>query len=309
MTVRSPVRSVTRILGAIGAERNTGVRRRPNIWVVVPCMGRLEFLKKTAPTILAQSELNFCLVDYSCPDRAGEWFRSHFADAIREGRATVVDVLGRPYFEKSKALNAGGREALLRGAEYVGFLDGDTLLKSGFGSWLVEHVRSDRFIIAGSSPDGYDVHCLMGLVIIPSAQYAACGGYDEEMVGWGGEDIEMRLRLHVLHKLRYRRVPFEFLDYIDHGDELRVKHHILSMSESNRRNLERTRDRVRQWTGRDMYLLGTAARRLIWWPQGSNCLSDGSQIWRLDLRLSLVRRLRKVERQRLGGASGPYTRG
>ncbi|HEY3495283.1 MAG TPA: galactosyltransferase-related protein [Polyangiaceae bacterium] len=220
---------------------------RRSIWIVVTCMARLAFLRRTAPAALAQPELCYCLVDYSCPEGSGDWFRATFKHEIEAGRAALVSVPGRRYFQKTVALNAGGREALARGAEYLCFLDGDTILKPGFGAWVVATVRPSRFIVAARRPDGTDVSGLQGLVVMPAPAYQRTGGYDEQMRGWGGEDVDMRLRLGGELKLRCERVPLRLLECIEHGDDLREKYVGLSKANSNKRNLELAFGRVSHW--------------------------------------------------------------
>jgi len=249
------------------ARPATGAKApRPSIWAVVTCMGRLEFLRKTAPTVLAEREIKYCLVDYSCPERSGPWMRDHFAAAFSEGRAAIVTEPGKKHFEKSRAQNLGARLAIERGADYLCFLDVDTLVKPGFG-WVVAGLAGpDRFLIAGQRPDKTDVSCLMGFNLMPAAVFIRTGGYDEGMVGWGGEDIEMRLRLHIKEGLAYTRVPLDMLDFIDHKDELRHRYHNIPFALAGRRNLQRALQRVTEWTaGRQLHDLGAEARALTCW--------------------------------------------
>ena len=223
---------------------------KPSIWAVVTCMGRRQFLQKTAPSVLAERELKYCLVDYSCPEGSGAWFRDHFARAVAEGRAAVVHESQKTRFEKSRALNLGARLALERGADYLCFLDVDTLVKPGFG-WVAAGLAGpDRFLVAGQRHDKTDVGCLMGFVLMPAAVFVRTGGFDEGMVGWGGEDVEMRLRLHLKEGLSYKRLPLDLLDFIDHGNELRDRYHSVPFAVAGRRNLQRALARVTEWTGR-----------------------------------------------------------
>jgi glycosyl transferase family 7 (putative galactosyltransferase) len=302
---KSPLRggAMRKILERAVGEGRRSIRPPPTIWVVVTCMGRLSFLKTTAPTFLRHAQIKYCLVDYSCPDRSGDWFAAQFPDALEEQRAAVVRVEGQPYFEKSKALNAGALCAIGQGADYLCFADVDTIAHDGFGAWVANHARADRFIIAGSLPNGYDVASLMGFVVMPASVYVASGGYDEEMLGWGGEDIDMRFRLHLHQKLRYRRMPLELLGHLEHGDDLRIKHHILSLSESNVRNTMRAVRRVREWTGRDLCQLDAETRRLEFWVPGAAGPLDGALVWRRDLHAGLLRRLEQASTRSSPAAS------
>jgi hypothetical protein len=271
-------------------------RGAPRLWVVVTCMGRLEQLKRTARSLLAHSELGYCLVDYSCPERSSEWFLTEFDPEVRDGRAVVVSVQNKPYFEKSKALNLGANAVLARGAEVIAFLDVDTIALEGFGSWLARRIRPDRFFIAGASQDGRELSSLTGLIVVPAGSYAASGGYDEGMIGWGGEDIDMRFRMHLSQRLPYSRIPIEFIRAIEHSDGLRVKHHILSLTVSNSHNLARTYDHIREWSGRTLPELNARARRLAGWP-------IGGPSWHAELPARVARRLRGSQQCHMGAQS------
>jgi GT2 family glycosyltransferase len=222
------------------------------IFVVVPCMGRLEFLRRSAPRITANPLVRYCLVDFSCPDRCGEWLRHEFPDAAKRGQVVVEHVPGRTLFNKCAAHNAGGRRALQEGAEYLCFLDADTLVADGFLPWLVENVQRDRFLIAARRADGSDRHSLTGLIVLHADAFAQAGGFDETFTGWGGEDIEFRIRLALLHGLGYADVPEELVEPIPHGDDLRTRfYRQKNASVSNSCNMRKLKYRIRHvWKGR-----------------------------------------------------------
>jgi len=189
---------------------------------IVSCKGRLEFLRRTAPRVLGVAELSYCLVDYACPEGSGDWLARAFPQALSGGRLMIEHVHAGPHFNKSAALNAGARRALRAQPEYLCFLDADTLIAEGFYPFLEGHARSTRFLIAGLRPDGTDPPSLTGVLVVPATAFAASSGFDENFSGWGGEDIEFRLRLHVLHGLSYARIPLQLLAPIEHDDALRV---------------------------------------------------------------------------------------
>ena len=252
------------------------------IHVVVPCMNRLAFLKVTAPAVIAQPQFRYSLVDFSCREGSGDWLTAAFPKEVAQGRVSVVRVPGHQYFHKTIALNVGCRHALDSGADYVCVLDGDTLLQPGFGDWVVSNLHSNEFIVAGHLPDGSDVSCLMGLIVMPAWALRQAGGYDESMHGWGGEDIEMRLRMHLKMNLPYRRVPLSLLGYIDHGDDLREANTQLSKEESNQRNIGICGMRVREWTGRNFAELSPWARDLLLQKEGATSVTAEQRRQRED---------------------------
>jgi hypothetical protein len=233
-------------------------------------MGRLAFLRHTAPLILSQPRFKFCLVDYSCPDACGDWLEATFRDAIRERRAVVERVPGQPRFNKCRAHNAGARRARSEGAEYLCFLDADTLIRPEFSEHVIARMRKDRFLIAALRPDGSDMPSMTGLLVVHGDEFAKVGGFDEKFLGWGGEDIELRLRLYLLGGLSYGDVPLTLARPMEHDDSLRTRFYAQDdIHDSNRRNMMRVYRKIEtEWKPRLRKPLESAAR--LWYHGGSN---------------------------------------
>src|SRR5207244_1474021 len=106
------------------------------IWIVTPCKGRLSFVRQTLGRVLAHPRACCCIVDYACPDRVGDWVESTFAKEVLSGRLVVERMTDGPLFNKSRAHNGGARRAIQEGAEYLCFLDADTLVEPGFFDFL-----------------------------------------------------------------------------------------------------------------------------------------------------------------------------
>lgn len=225
--------------------------------MIVTSMGRLSFLKRTLPSVLAGMDATYCLVDYSCPDRSGDWVRDHYAEQYGSGRIEVVRSGGRETFHKTAALNLGARHAMERGAEYLCFLDADTLVYSTLGAFVRANLHPRQFLVAlhGRS--------LFGFLVVPSRQLEVHGGFDESIVGYGGEDIEMRLRLQLVAGLSYLDAPRHSLRGIQHAPCLRTAHYAERDPQvTNVANLAYVREHVRAWTGKEIFDLDPDVVRL-----------------------------------------------
>jgi hypothetical protein len=213
-------------------------------------MGRLEFLRRTLPSVLVNVDATYCLVDYSCPERTGEWVAREYAAECGAGRIVVVTVPGKTVFHKAAALNAGAGAAIAAGAEYLCFLDADSIAGPDLGHFLHDQLEPERFWVELRSAS------LFGFLAVSATAVKHSGGFDEAIEGYGGEDIEMRLRLRLLLGLEAVELPPGHVFALPHSRELRTRHYAEpNAAISNERNLNYVLARVRTWTGRDLFEL------------------------------------------------------
>jgi hypothetical protein len=245
----------------MGTDGGAGLE---GLWVVVTCMGRLAFVQRTLPTVIAQDGIGYCLVDYSCPDRAGDWLEDIHGDRIRGGTMAIERVQGRQYFHKTAALNAGARAAVARGARTLCFADADTGFAAGAFAEIATLIAPGRFLVCGRGPDGASIRSLTGLLVVAADDFQRSGGYDEAFVDWGSEDVEMRLRLHVRWGLAAATIAPRLMVPIAHGDWLRARfHRERDLRASAVRNEALLRSRLVEWTGQPIEKLSETAMRLL----------------------------------------------
>jgi hypothetical protein len=239
----------------------------PEIGITVPCKGRLSFLKQTAPALIGQPGVRYCLVDFDCPDRCGDWAEQTFPAAVAAGALVIERVRDRPHFNKGAAHNLGARRLIGDGGggvPHVCFLDADTVCDGGFVSWLRPQLAPDRFWIAARKTNGWEDPGFVGFLVLPAALFALSGGFDEWFEEWGGEDLELRLRLHLQHGAAYDEVPLSFFTELRHDDALRTQFRkIANPDQSNRLNLVYWARKLRRRTGKSLAELDENATRLF----------------------------------------------
>jgi hypothetical protein len=232
-------------------------------------MGRLAFLKRTLPALLAQPA-HVCLVDYSCPEACGAWLESQHGAEVDAGRALVVRVPGRAFFHKTEALNLGARAAVAAGAGQLCFADADTLLAPGAVQHLRAALQPGLFVVAGRGPGGASIPSLTGLLAVGAGDFTRAGGYDEGFEDWGSEDIELRLRLHLRAGLRPAFAAPWVAAPIAHGNWLRTRfHRERDIRRSAGRNFARLATLVQQWTGRPLEEAPEIVQTLLFEPARS----------------------------------------
>ena len=252
-------------------ERQRDLAPPNQTWIVTPCMGRLSFVQQTIGRIAAHPSARYCIVDYACPDRVGDWVERAFPREVEQGRFIVERVSNRRVFNKCEAHNIGARRAMAEGAEYLCFLDADTLVEPPFFDWIAEHKEPDRFLIAGLLPDGSDLPSMTGLLVVHVRKFEEVGGFDEGFIGWGGEDVELRLRLHLVGGLEFGDVPLDLARPLPHDDVLRSKFYDEpDIAASNRRNMARIQHKIdHEWQGRLKHTLASSSRLWFHWGRRS----------------------------------------
>ena len=89
------------------------------IALITTCKGRLHHLRETLPLMASQGADEIVVVDYGCPDGAGDWVEREFP-GVR-----VVRVDDDPGFCLPRARNAGARAS---SARWLAFVDADVKL-------------------------------------------------------------------------------------------------------------------------------------------------------------------------------------
>ncbi|HXQ14405.1 MAG TPA: glycosyltransferase family 2 protein [Caulobacteraceae bacterium] len=180
------------------------------ISAITTCKGRLAHLQQTLPTLMALPDCEVVVVDYDCPQGAGDWVRSTFP------AAKVVHVADRPHFKLAEARNRGVAAAT---APWLFLVDADVAVAPAFVATIAPLLRAGVFLRPTPiSPE------LSGTFVVARSDFAAIGGYDEVFEGWGGEDIDVVKRLEDSGR-QAGTFPGELLRFAAHGDEVRGFYH------------------------------------------------------------------------------------
>jgi glycosyltransferase involved in cell wall biosynthesis len=182
------------------------------ISAITTCKGRLEHLKRTLPTAVGQPGMSHVLVDWSCPQGAGDWARQEYGDKVR-----VVKVPGQASFNPSASRNVGAQRA---DGRWLMFRDADISLASSFAERVIPLLAKGFFYVPKRDLQGP----WAGVVVMSRADYLAVGGYDDVMQGWGYEDKDMYTRLQ-LAGVKVRLFPEELIGWIDHDNAMRVQYY------------------------------------------------------------------------------------
>lgn len=203
-----------------------GAIRKQDITFVVPCMGRLEHIKKTVPQLIGHFPT--VVVDWSCPDKTAAWVRESVPDA------TVVEIQGKKHFDLSGARNAG---AAVVNTPLIGFIDADTIPAHNFSDVIVKNWTTGSYLAMPDMPGpGYG-----GLVICTVDDFKKAGRWDETAKGYGWEDIAFKGAL-IKSGVEKKILPRNCIAHIEHDDKLRTANYEIKHKEKstilNRQMLE-----------------------------------------------------------------------
>ncbi|HUG71295.1 MAG TPA: glycosyltransferase [Pirellulaceae bacterium] len=177
---------------------------------VVTCMGRLSFLQQTLPHMVAQEGCEVIVVDYSCPESAGDWVEQNYPTV------TVLRCPGETTFHRSLAKNAGGFAAL---TPWICLIDADIVLSPNFAKDLLPRLTPGEFYRANLVGEGTG-----GTIICLRSDFHAIGGHDPNYFGWGEEDDDLCDALEYMG-VRESFFSADRLEHLSHDSDLRMRFH------------------------------------------------------------------------------------
>ena len=253
------------------------MRKLPKLAIITTCMGRKEHIQKSSAQLMKDprigKEILWVLVDYACPEKTGEWAKKEYGDRVH-----VLEILEPPVdpkdtrtrkgnvFNKPLALNSGAMDAIAEGAEYLAFMDADTIVSKGFLDHVLAAGSLDNFLIV--SPD-LEKRDLTGFLCVSHRHFLRAGGYDISFVGWGAEDLEMRLKLYLRTGVPFSEIPSALATSIPHKDDVRtVNYEEKDKDASHNTNLNLLCANAFHWSGKHLIDLygtekGPYIRRLL----------------------------------------------
>jgi glycosyltransferase involved in cell wall biosynthesis len=190
----------------------------PLLSAITTCKGRLEHLKATLPTLMALPDCEVVVVDFDCPEGAGDWV------AANHPAARVIRVAERPFFNIAEARNRGASAAT---GDWLLLTDADVLVAPGLSETIGPLLRDGLFLRPMAS-----VAALIGTLVVARDDFVEIGGYDQVFEGWGSEDIDLMTRLVSIGR-RVESLPDHLVASIPHDDAARGRFHQIADPRAN----------------------------------------------------------------------------
>lgn len=197
------------------------------------CMGRLHHLRQTLPENIRANkhhfpEIEFILLDYNSRDGLREWIETTLWEHVEAGRLAVYCTTEPKLYHSAHAKNVAHR---LSTGRIVCNLDADNFLMPGYVEFVWRQFEKEPSVILfGKGRDA------TGRVTLLRNHFFTMGGYNEQLRGYGYDDVDLIHRAARHLSLRRYQVH-EFNRYITHSHEERARNsEFSSIAASNARN-------------------------------------------------------------------------
>jgi N-terminal domain of galactosyltransferase len=147
------------------------------------CMGRLHHLKQTLPQNILGNNTNdtqFVLLDYNSNDGLEKWIKENLMPYIKSGKLLYAQEKTAAYFHMSHAKNIA---ASLCDGDIICSMDADTYTGPALNLILNSMFSKNNDLIVQ--------YRIAGTIAMIKNNFVKLGGYDEEFLGWGNEDLDL----------------------------------------------------------------------------------------------------------------------
>lgn len=193
-------------------------------------MNRLHHLKETLPANLkgnaSYPNAEFVLLDYNSSDGLEEWVKTELNDFVESGRLVYYRTTEPKYFHRSHSRNMAFKLAT---GDIVCNVDADNFTGKGFAHYINREFTRNKniFIIPDIRSRYYYIRDVFGRICCLKQDFDAAGGFDEQLEGYGHEDVDFIYRLIKLNREEVVIRDHEFLKAISHTDIERVQYESL----------------------------------------------------------------------------------
>ncbi len=196
------------------------------ISICTVCMNRLPYLCQTLPVNISENlhypQIEFIVLDYNSKDDMENWIRLNMSYHLESGVLKYYKTYEPAHFLLSHSKNMAMR---LASNDIVCMVDADNYAGPDYAGWINTAYNStgkDR-VITTLRRDDIPHRDQGGKLAFHRDFLYAAKGFDEALIGYGFEDIDLVNRLEQLGCQRMFIEDMEYLKYISHSDEERVK--------------------------------------------------------------------------------------
>lgn len=187
-------------------------------------MNRLHHIKQTYIKNIENSlpiqgcDVEFILLDYNSSDGLSGWVKSELTNLPVEFK--YIHTNKPRYFDMSKTKNILGRVA---SGNILCWMDADNFTYNGFVEYIKQIYQDSPSAILRVEWEP-DTSGMCGRIVCTKSDFVRVGGYDEQMKGWGYEEIDFWKRLGQTG-CKLVNIPKKYLGKLHHGDSDRFSNY------------------------------------------------------------------------------------
>jgi hypothetical protein len=191
-------------------------------------MNRLSYLAQTLPVNIAEnsdySEVEFVVLNYNSKDEMDEWISSNMAAHIQSGLLKYYKTNEPEYFSLAHSKNMVTK---LASGDIICNIDADNFAGPGYVHWVAEVFERNGpdTVITTIRKDAIPYRDQGGKLCFSKALFSAVNGYDESLIGYGMDDVDLANRLENAGGKRFFIEEEKFLQFIGHSDLERIVHY------------------------------------------------------------------------------------
>jgi glycosyltransferase involved in cell wall biosynthesis len=189
-------------------------------------MNRAHQLKETLPANIqanaAYPNLEFIVLDYNSKDGLGDWVKENQSQLLYSGAIKYYKTNTPEVFHLSHSKNMAIRLAT---GNIICCVDADNFTGKGYAAWVNE-VFSDKgkkSIITTIRKSAFPLPNQGGKISFAREAVYAARGFDEQMVDYGMEDVDLVNRLELKGGSRVYIEADPFLTCLTHSDQERLE--------------------------------------------------------------------------------------
>jgi len=188
-------------------------------------MNRLAYLSQTLPVNIAEnsgySGLEFVVLNYNSKDGMDDWINSNMSPHIESGLLKYYKTNEPECFNIAHSKNMAGKLAT---GDIICNVDADNFAGPGYVHWVAEVFEQNGpdTVITCHRKDAIPYRDQGGKLCFTKSLFSAINGYDESLIGYGMDDVELANRLENAGGKRVFIEDEKFLRFIGHSDLERI---------------------------------------------------------------------------------------
>nr|WP_226333012.1 glycosyltransferase family A protein [Echinicola marina] len=199
--------------------------KNSKISICTTCMNRTHHLKKTLSKNIKDNSdydnVDFVVLNYNSSDDLDTWIHQDMRTYLNSGKIKYIKTDSPKYFHMSHAKNIVAKYAT---GDIICNVDADNYTGVSFASYINQVFNTNKDVFVVPKNNG-GTTSILGRVCVLKDDFLKVRGYDEEMKGYGWEDIDFYNRLELISRKKFFLTNSKYLKTIEHESDIRYSNY------------------------------------------------------------------------------------